>query len=367
MQVLTIVGARPQFVKAAVLSREIRRRGWREVLVHTGQHYDEKMSGVFFDELSIPRPDFNLGVGSGTQGEQTGRMLASIERVLLDTRPDWVVIFGDTNSTLAAALAATKLHLKVAHVEAGLRSYNRRMPEETNRIVADHVSDLLLAPTTTAVDNLRREGIDDSRIRLVGDVMCDATLHYRDVAAQQSDVLGRLNLSPNNYVLCTIHRAENTDDPSRLGAIVAALIEVAQSRTVVFPIHPRTRSAMERLGLWDAASSQLQVIDPVGYLDMILLEASAQRIATDSGGVQKEAYFCGTPCVTLRDETEWVELVHAGWNQLLSPAVPNLPARLIQALERTEPTQIAAQLYGKGDACRLIGDWLGEFSQARAA
>jgi len=367
MQILSIVGARPQFVKAAVVSREIRRRGWREILVHTGQHYDEKMSGVFFDELEIPRPDYSLGIGSGSHGAQTGRMLAAVERVLLDVQPDWVVVFGDTNSTLAGALAATKLQLPVAHVEAGLRSFNRRMPEEINRVVVDHMSNLLLAPTATAVGNLRHEGIDASKIHLVGDVMCDATLYYRSLAAERSDVLDRMQLAPKSFVLATIHRAENTDAPQRLQAIMSGLAAVAQSRPVVFPVHPRTRSALEKYGLWQAACERLHVVEPVGYLDMTMLEANAHRIVTDSGGVQKEAFFCRTPCITLRDETEWVELVAAGWNQLISPTAVALSSQLVQAVGQDDPAECVAPLYGAGDASARICDCLAQVRLVHAA
>jgi UDP-GlcNAc3NAcA epimerase len=367
MQILSIVGARPQFVKAAVVSREIRRRGWREILVHTGQHYDERMSGVFFDELEIPRPDYSLGIGSGSHGEQTGRMLAAVERVLIDARPDWIVVFGDTNSTLAGALAATKLHLPVAHIEAGLRSFNRRMPEEVNRVLVDHMSDLLLAPTATAVDHLRREGIDGSKIQLVGDVMCDATMHYRNVAAERSDVLDRLQLAPKSFVLATVHRAENTDAPERLRAIMSGLAAVADSHPVVFPVHPRTRSALEKYDLWQSACECLRVVEPVGYLDMTMLEANAHRIVTDSGGVQKEAFFCRTPCITLRDETEWVELVAAGWNQLISPTATDFSARLTQAVAQDDPPEVVAPLYGTGDASARICECLAKVQLVQAA
>jgi UDP-GlcNAc3NAcA epimerase len=359
MRILTVVGARPQFVKAAVVSREIRRRnGWQEILVHTGQHYDESMSGVFFDELEIPQPEVSLNIGSGSHGQQTGRMLEALERVMLDHRPDWVLVFGDTNSTLAGALAATKLHIPLAHVEAGLRSFNRRMPEEMNRVLTDHASDLLFPPTAAAADNLRREGIAESKMSVSGDVMCDATLYFRDSAAGKSDLLNRLELTSKSYVLATIHRAENTDDPRRLAAIVDGIEEVAGSTPVVFPIHPRTEAALGKLGLRQRIQRATRVIPPVGYLDMVQLESNASRIVTDSGGVQKESFFCRTPCVTLRDETEWVELVASGWNQLVSPDDAEFKKRLVAALAKPYPSEYDAKIYGTGNACGLICDRL---------
>jgi UDP-GlcNAc3NAcA epimerase len=347
-------------VKAAVLSREIRRRhGWCEVLVHTGQHYDENMSDVFFEELEIPAPDVHLGIGSGSHGQQTGRMLEAIERVLFDTRPDWVLVFGDTNSTLSGALAAAKVHIPVAHVESGLRSFNRKMPEETNRVLTDHLSTLLFAPTVVAVANLQREGINDNQIRLVGDVMCDAILHYRHLALRRSSVLRRLQIEPKQFVLATIHRAENTDVQRRLTAIVDGLCQVAQLLTVVFPVHPRTRAALQKFGLWQAVTQSLAVIEPVGYLDMVMLESNARQIITDSGGLQKEAFFCRTPCITLRDETEWGELVDLGWNQLLSPMDDaRFAEKLVSAVQHDELPDSSASPYGTGDACRRICDAL---------
>ena len=318
-KVLSVVGARPQFIKAGVVSRALRRTtGVGEVVVHTGQHYDENMSEVFFRELEIPKPDYHLGIGGGTHGQNTGRMLEAIERVLLDEKPDWVLVYGDTDSTLAGALAAAKLHIPVAHVEAGLRSFNRRMPEEINRVLTDHVSDLLFAPTETAVQNLLREGISSDKVHLVGDVMYDAALYYGEKAEQKSQILPRLGLRPKEYVLATLHRAENTDDPMRLRVILEALAQVHQEMPVVFPVHPRTRKRAEAFGL-ASLLNHVMAIEPVGYLDMLMLEKNARLIATDSGGVQKEAFFYRVPCVTLREETEWVELVELGWNQLCPP------------------------------------------------
>ncbi|MDI3542911.1 MAG: UDP-GlcNAc3NAcA epimerase [Candidatus Atribacteria bacterium] len=320
MKIVSIVGARPQFIKAAAVSRVLRKtQGVREVLVHTGQHYDANMSEVFFEELEIPRPDYNLGIGSATHGAQTGRMLEAIEEVLFKEKPDWVLVYGDTNSTLAGALAAVKLHILVAHIEAGLRSFNRCMPEEINRVLTDHASDVLFAPTQTAVENLRREGISEERIHLVGDVMYDAALYYGKKAERQSQILNRLELRPKEYILATIHRAENTDDPQRLCAIFEGFAEVAQEIKVVLPLHPRTRAALVQTGLYDKVVRNISLIEPVGYLDMVMLEKNARLIATDSGGVQKEAFFYRVPCLTLREETEWVELVDLGWNRVIPP------------------------------------------------
>lgn len=330
LKVVSIVGARPQFIKAAMVSRALRATGQvREVLVHTGQHYDDNMSRIFFGELEIPEPDYNLGVGSASHGAQTGRMLEAIERVLVAERPDWVLVYGDTNSTLAGALAAVKLHIPVAHVEAGLRSFNRSMPEEINRVLTDHASDLLFAPTATAVANLKREGIPDERIHLVGDVMYDATLFYGAKAEQQSRILERLGLRPKSYVLATVHRAENTDDPRRLEAIFKGLAFVAESIPVLVPLHPRTRTALERAGLFDRGLGGLTLIEPVGYLDALMLERNAAVIATDSGGVQKEAFWWRVPCVTLRAETEWQELVELKWVSLVYPSDPRAVARAV--------------------------------------
>jgi UDP-GlcNAc3NAcA epimerase len=320
MKVLTVVGARPQFIKAVVVSRAIRRQGGiKEVAVHTGQHYDMEMSGIFYDELNLPKPKYHLGIGSGPQGAQTGRMLEAVERVLVRETPDVVLVYGDTNSTLAGALAAAKLHIPVGHVEAGLRSFNVRMPEEVNRVLVDHVSSLLFAPTEAAVAHLRREGLLDDRIYLIGDVMYDAALLFGELAKASSTILERLGLVPDAYVLATVHRAENTDDHGRLKAIFEGLSEVAAEMPLVLPLHPRTRLALDQLEHRLTLSPGLRLIKPVGYLDMIMLERNASLIVTDSGGVQKEAYFYRVPCVTLRDETEWVELVEAGWNWLCRP------------------------------------------------
>jgi len=353
MKVLSIVGARPQFIKAAAVSRVLRAEpGVQEVLVHTGQHYDDNMSRVFFEELEIPEPDYHLGIGGGTHGQNTGRMLEAIERGLLKEQPDWVLVYGDTDSTLAGALAAVKLHIPVAHVEAGLRSFNRRMPEEINRVLTDHASDLLFAPTETAVQNLLREGILENKIHLVGDVMYDAALYYGAKAEQKSEILKRLGLSPKGYVLATVHRVENTDDPGRLGAILEALAEVHRELPVVFPVHPRTRKRAEAFGLGGYLERVL-AIEPVGYLDMVMLEKSARLIATDSGGVQKEAFFYRVPCVTLRGETEWVELVELGWNRLCSPVDMALIVKAVLQTESHEGKD-HLDLYGSGRAAEGI-------------
>jgi UDP-N-acetylglucosamine 2-epimerase len=311
MKVVTIVGARPQFIKAAPVSRALRHRH-EEVLLHTGQHYDHGMSQVFFDELDIPLPDVNLGVGSGSHGRQTAEMLIGIEEVLLRERPDWVLVYGDTNSTLAGALAAAKLHIPVAHVEAGLRSYNRHMPEEVNRVLTDHVSDLLFCPTQTAVDNLTAEGVL-AGVHNVGDVMYDAVRYNTQVAASRSHIVEELGVCPRAYLLATVHRPRNTDQPARLRAILEAFETLGEP--IVLPAHPRTRKAIADQG--QRVPPNVRLVEPLGYLDMLRLETQARAILTDSGGVQKEAYFVGVPCITLREETEWVETVELGWNRLV--------------------------------------------------
>ncbi len=351
MKIVTIVGARPQFVKAAVVSRALRKtRGLREVLIHTGQHYDRNMSGRFFDELKIPLPDYNLGVGSGNHGAQTGRMLGLIEEVLLKEKPDWMLVYGDTNSTLAGTLAAAKLHIPIAHVEAGLRSFNRQMPEEINRVMTDHVSEILFAPTEVAVVNLANEGISGKSVVLVGDVMCDAAKFYSARAAETSSILKQLGRRKKEYALATIHRAENTDALPRLKIILAGLGRAAREIPIVLPLHPRTRHAVQQAKLKIPAG--LQIIEPVGYLDMIELERNASVIATDSGGVQKEAYFHRVPCVTLRDETEWTELVASGWNRLCGVKSPMQLAKLIISSVGKNGQDV--NLYGGGQAAELI-------------
>ena len=351
LKLVSIVGARPQFVKAAMVSRALRAHDAEEVLVHTGQHYDDDMSAIFFSELRIPAPTHQLGIGGGPHGAMTGRMLAAVEEVLEAERPDHVVVFGDTNSTLAGALASVKLHLPVAHVEAGLRSFNRRMPEEINRVLTDHIADLLFAPTELAVENLRHEGRPADAIHLVGDVMFDACLYYG--ALERPAIIERLNLRPRHYVLATVHRAENTDDGARLRAIVEGLAAVATDCPVVWPLHPRTRAALARAGLEPAARG-LTMIDPVGFLDMIALEKNARLIATDSGGVQKEAFFHRVPCLTLRDETEWSELVRVGWNRLVPPRDAETVRAAVDDTLSASPPDEAPNLYGEGHAAEAI-------------
>ena len=438
MKIATVIGARPQFIKAAAVSRAIaeqrRNEGLRpisrgktgtrprphflsekkgsrpsfspgavpvfsgaspaieEILIHTGQHYDDGMSAVFFRELEIPEPKYNLNVGSGPHGQQTGRMLAAIEEVLLAEKPDWVLIYGDTNSTLAGALAAAKLHIPIAHVEAGLRSFNRRMPEEINRIVADQLSTLLFCPSQVAVDNLAAEGIGKNggktgtaphffsekkgrspsfspgagpvsspaegikkmgavpifsqRVVVTGDVMADALQFAATKASAQSDILARLGLQPQRYLLATVHRAENTDDPQRLADILSTF--AALDEPVVFPAHPRTRKFMHEKNY--LPPPHVRLIDPVGYFDIVALEKSARLLLTDSGGMQKEAYWFGVPCVTLRDETEWVETVASGWNVLTGADRD----RIITAVRTFKPPSAHPPLYGDGKAAEKI-------------
>jgi UDP-GlcNAc3NAcA epimerase len=355
MKFLTVIGARPQFIKAATVSRVFQSTpNVTEILVHTGQHYDENMSEIFFTELEIPKPDYNLNIGSGNHGAQTGRMLEAIEKVLLSEKPDWVLVYGDTNSTLAGAIAAVKLHIRVAHIEAGLRSFNRKMPEEINRVLTDRASTLLFPPTEVAVKHLKQEGIAEEKIHLVGDVMYDAALFYSQKAENNSQIINCLKVNPNNYILATIHRAENTDNPKRLQAIFEALILINQEIKVILPLHPRTKNALARQGVLEKISRNIQLIEPVGYLDMAILEKNARLIITDSGGVQKEAFFYSTPCITLREETEWVELVETGWNTLVSPNYDEseIYQYFQQCLTTNKPKTV--NLYGEGNSAEKI-------------
>jgi UDP-N-acetylglucosamine 2-epimerase len=312
MKIVSVVGARPQIIKSAPVSKAIVEAGYQEYQIHTGQHYDYGMSQIFFEELGIPEPAINLGVGSGSHAQQTGQMLIGIESVLIEQKPDIVFVYGDTNSTLAGALAAVKLQFRLAHIEAGLRSYNRQMPEEHNRVLTDHCSDLLFCPTQTAVNNLAREGLQKG-IHLVGDTMYDAVLHFTKIATQNSKILQTLRLMPKGYLLTTIHRAYNTDNPEVLKTILSAFGQVEE--IIVFPIHPRTNNAVKRADL--KIPTNVKMIEPIGYLNMLILEKNARIILTDSGGMQKEAYFLAVPCLTLRTETEWIETTQTGWNLIV--------------------------------------------------
>lgn len=358
MKIVTVVGARPQFIKAAAVSRVIRDEysgKIDELIVHTGQHFDANMSKVFFEELDIPEPRYNLEISGGQHGAMTGRMLEAVEKVLLAEKPDWVLIYGDTNSTLAGALAAAKLHIPVAHVEAGLRSFNMRMPEEINRILSDRISTLLFCPTETAVRNLQAEGVHEG-VHNVGDVMYDVALFYREQASQTSSALERLGLQARGFALATCHRAENTDEPQRLEAILSALDTIAKFLPVVLPLHPRTRKLVIDYGL-QGLLNRLRVVDPLPFLDMVVLEQAARLILTDSGGVQKEAFFYGVPCITLRDETEWVETVKSGMNLLVGAS----RVAILEATEKLLRSELAAidfMPYGNGHAARKIVDLL---------
>ncbi len=353
LKILTVVGARPQFIKAAPVTRVLQSRGHHHLLIHTGQHYDSNMSQVFFEELDIPVPHRNLEVGSGTHGWQTAHMLMGLERIFLQEEPDWVLVYGDTNSTLAAALAAVKLHVPVAHVEAGLRSFNREMPEEHNRVLTDHCADVLFCPTETAVKNLAAEGIRQG-VYWVGDTMFDALLAFLQKARAQSTILRDLDLIPQRYLLATVHRPYNTDSPETLQGILEAFC--ALQEPVIFPVHPRTRVRLDAMGVEPGtlAACGVRMIEPVGYLDMLLLEEHARMILTDSGGMQKEAYLLRTPCVTLRPETEWVETVEAGWNQV----VGSDPAAIIRAVREFHVEGDPPPLFGDGRAAEKIVDVL---------
>ena len=348
MKFLSVVGARPQFIKAAVLSEKLRQKG-EEILVHTGQHYDGNMSQVFFDELGIPKPDIHLGIGGGTQGEQTGRMLIELEKVLMQEKPDWCIVFGDTNSTLAGALAAAKLHIPVAHVEAGLRSFNMEMPEEINRILCDRVAEALFCPTQNAATLLEKEGITKG-VHVVGDVMADVFKRSLPKAEASSTILTRLNLEPKSYLLVTVHRASNTDNLDNLRTLLDTLGEL--KRPVVFPLHPRTRRVIRAEEL--AISKNVNIIDPVGYFEMLKLEVNADAILTDSGGMQKEAYWAGVRCITLRKDTEWVETVDAGWNKVVGVN----PDLILETVLNWFPNGSRPDIYGDGHASKKITEIL---------
>ena len=354
MKILTIIGARPQFIKAIALSHAVAaREGIEEVLLHTGQHYDDNMSAVFFRELGLPEPKYRFDLGGGRHGAMTGRQLAAIEEALVAEKPDVCLVYGDTNSTLAGALAAAKLHIPVAHVEAGLRSFNRRMPEEINRVMADHLATWLFAPTQTAVDNLAREGIGHDQVHLVGDVMYDVARLVIDAPDRRTDIVDRLGLAEANYAVSTLHRQETTDNPARLAAIVEALADLAGTMPVVLPMHPRTRKTIANHPEIASALPALTIVEPLGFFDMATLLAGARLAVTDSGGLQKEAFFHRVPCVTVRDETEWVELVELGWNRL--PKTMNLEgvANAI-AMALAAPPGENARPYGDGKAVNRI-------------
>lgn len=356
MKLLTIIGARPQFIKAAPFSEEFRKDNV-EILVHTGQHYDANMSDIFFDELGIPKPDYNLGVGSGSHGKQTANMLEGIEDILLKEKPDGLLVYGDTNSTLAGALAASKLHIPVYHVEAGLRSYNKLMPEEQNRILTDHISDMLLCPTQTAVDNLKKEGVT-ARVVNTGDIMYDTVLRNIGIANEKYsnglwfDEIVRENgeiskLTENAYYLATIHRAENTDNPNKLSDIFKAFSEL--DKPVLLPLHPRTRKLIESL---EVDMKNIIIIKPVGYLLMLYLTSNAYMVVTDSGGLQKEAYFLKTPCTTLRDQTEWIETLENSWNVLSKIDVKEIKSKVQRELTCLKHPQ--PKSFGEGNAALKI-------------
>jgi UDP-GlcNAc3NAcA epimerase len=345
MKVLTVLGARPQFIKAAPVSRALR-ESHTEIIVHTGQHYDANMSDIFFEELHIPKPDYHLGVGSGNHGKQTGQMLADIEAIILDEKPNYLLVYGDTNSTLAGSLAAAKLHIPVIHIEAGLRSFNKKMPEEINRIMTDHVSEFLFCPTDTAVKNLHDENITKNVIN-VGDVMYDAVEYNRKLAADNSEILQKHDLKSKEFLLITVHRAENTDNLGNITNILKAFSEIEDQK--VWPIHPRTKHKLESMGFDLASIPNLLVIEPVGYLDMLTLENHAKKILTDSGGVQKEAYFMQVPCVTLREQTEWVETLESEANILVGTDV-----QAILEATRKEVSPTYKEVFGDAKASEKI-------------
>jgi UDP-GlcNAc3NAcA epimerase len=347
MKIFTIVGARPQFIKAAPMSLALRQQH-HEFLVHTGQHYDDAMSDIFFRQLGIPQPDVNLGIGSGSHAVQTAGMMVDLERLMLEQSPDWVLVYGDTNSTLAAALAASKIQVRVAHVEAGLRSFNRAMPEEINRVLTDHVADMLFCPTDAAVSNLAAEGVTRGVVR-TGDIMADTVLRYQQAAQQESQFLDNLGLEKGaEYILATIHRPVNADSDAVLAEIMSAFNTV--DIPVIFPVHPRTRGRL--LALSVPPASHVHLVEPVGYFDMLALNAGASVIVTDSGGLQKEAYLLETPCVTVRSETEWVETVEAGWNRLARPERVHLGAQIAAA--RADRPVTHPDFYGDGHAAETM-------------
>lgn len=355
MKILTIIGARPQFIKAVSVSEALKERGVEEFILHTGQHYDSQMSDIFFRELNLKSPDLNLHIQGRIHGQQTGRMLEAIEQVLIQEKPDRVLVYGDTNSTLAGALASAKLHIPIDHIEAGLRSFNKKMPEEVNRILTDHLSALLFSPTKIATHNLKKEGFTDNQIKEVGDVMYDAVLHFLPLVNQRkTNILDELGIRKKSYYLATIHRAENTDDPSRLKEIFRAFESIGKYVPLILPLHPRTK---EKMRSYDIKINNVVLTEPLGYLNMIFLTHHAALILTDSGGLQKEAYFAEVPCLTLREETEWIELIEAGWNKLVPVTIDlteALPAYINEMANNIRDHQLF--LYGKGNASQKIVD-----------
>lgn len=354
LKILTVVGARPQFIKACMLSKILNQEpNIKEVIVHTGQHYDENMSAIFFQELKLPVPDYHLKIGSGSHGKQTSKMLSKLEEVMMDEKPDIVVVYGDTNSTLAGSLAAAKLNIPIAHVESGLRSYNKKMPEEINRVVTDHLSTLFFCPTQTAVNNLKKEGIERG-VFFTGDIMYDAILFYKSYALKHSTILSDLNLTKNEYYLATIHRAENTDNDHRLKTILETFNKL--DKKVIFPIHPRTKEKIRQMNLSSLLhTSNIQTIDPLSYFDMIKIENDANAILTDSGGVQKEAYMLRVPCITLRDETEWVETIDSKWNTLVGASDSE---RILQAITNIKKPSLYPSIFGDGHSSEIMSNIL---------
>jgi UDP-GlcNAc3NAcA epimerase len=356
MKIVTILGARPQFIKAGSVSREIaKHNNVKEIIVHTGQHYDANMSDVFFDEMKIPKPDYYLGVGGNSHGAMTGQMIEKIEDILVKEQPDWLLVYGDTNSTLAGAIAASKLHIKIAHIEAGLRSFNMKMPEEVNRILTDRVSSIMFCPTNAAICNLEKEGVNSwqTQVSLSGDVMQDGALFYKKLAQKPNVDI------QDKFVLCTIHRAENTDDPLRLTNIIEVLNEVALTRQIILPIHPRTKKILEGMSI--ELSDNIKVIDPVGYLNMVWLIDHSSLVMTDSGGLQKEAFFFAKPCITMRDETEWVELVDNNFNVLVGADKD----KILNAVNKPNfSTNFSLDLYGGGLASKRIIDTLLNYGES---
>ena len=349
-KIVTVVGARPQFIKAATVSRELKKAGFNEVIIHTGQHFDDNMSKIFFDEMEIPKPDYNLDVHSLSHGAMTGRMIEKIEKVLVKESPDYLIVYGDTNSTLAGAIAARKLQIPIAHVEAGLRSFNMSMPEETNRILTDRISSLLFCPSDYAVENLKKEGFDNFSCKIIrsGDVMQDAALFYNAKAMQRSTIIKALNLENSKFILCTIHRQENTDDQTRLENIISSLNELSKKFQVILPLHPRTREIIKKT----AQHLHFKPIDPVGYFDMIQLIKNSEFVMTDSGGLQKEAFFFKKFCITLRDETEWVELTEHGFNVVAGANQDRILSEAKKISQKSANFDI--DLYGQGKAAENI-------------